>query len=184
MTGGGDVVASWAGARQDLRDRVRTDAGRPARAVVARFGVSASYAVKTSARLRDAGEAVRAEAAERDRLDLTRKRSRSGRRSRTGRTWLRPGATAAHPAATRARHRAARALADGIVAPLVLEGAISGPDSNHPIEQVFAKLKALLRDAAARHTEALRTALGRLLPRFPPAERARYLAHRGYGRSG
>ena len=42
---------------QDLRDRVLADAGRPARAVAARFGVSASYVVKARARLRDAGEA-------------------------------------------------------------------------------------------------------------------------------
>jgi transposase len=125
--------------------------------------------------------------------------------------------------------------ADGVVAPLVLEGAIDGgsflayveqslapalrpgdvvvldnlgshkvagvreaveaagatlrylppysPDLN-PIEQVFAKLKAALRDAAERTTEALWAAVGRVLTRFPPAECARYLAHCGYGRSG
>ena len=125
--------------------------------------------------------------------------------------------------------------ADGIVAPLVLDGAIDGPSflayveqfvaptlrpgqvllmdnlSSHkvagvreaveaagatlrylpsyspdlnPIEQVFAKLKALLRAAAARTTEALWAAVGRLLGRFTPAECARYLAHCGYGQSG
>ena len=42
---------------QDLRDRVLADAGRPARAVAARFGVSVSYVVKARQRLRDAGEA-------------------------------------------------------------------------------------------------------------------------------
>ena len=42
---------------QDLRDRVLADAGRPARAVAARFGVSVSYVVKARRRLRDAGEA-------------------------------------------------------------------------------------------------------------------------------
>ena len=124
--------------------------------------------------------------------------------------------------------------ADGVTAPLVLEGAINGPSSlayveqflapalhpgdmvvmdnlgSHkvagvreaveaagatlrylppyspdlnPIEQVFAKLKALLRDAAARTTEALWAAVGRLLARSPPAECARYLAHCGYGQS-
>ena len=57
------------------------------------------------------------------------------------------------------------------------------PDPN-PIEQVFAKLKAPLRDAAARTTDALRAAVGRYLARFPPGECARYLAHCGYGRSG
>lgn len=125
--------------------------------------------------------------------------------------------------------------ADGIAAPLVLEGAINGPSflayverflapalrpgdvlvldnlSSHkvagvreaveaagatlrylppyspdlnPIEQVFAKLKALLRDAAARTTEALWAAVGQALERFPPTECARYLHHCGYGRSG
>ncbi len=42
---------------QDLRDRVLADAGRPARAVAARFGVSASYVVKARQRLRDEGDA-------------------------------------------------------------------------------------------------------------------------------
>ncbi len=42
---------------QDLRERVLADTGRPARAVAARFGVSASYVVKARRRLRDAGEA-------------------------------------------------------------------------------------------------------------------------------
>ncbi len=42
---------------QDLRERVLADAGRPARAVAARFGVSVSYVVKARRRLRDAGEA-------------------------------------------------------------------------------------------------------------------------------
>ena len=41
---------------QDLRDRVLADAGRPARAVAARFGVSVSYVAKARQRLRDAGE--------------------------------------------------------------------------------------------------------------------------------
>ena len=119
---------------QGLRDRVLADAGRPAREVAARFGVSASYVVKVRQRLRDEGaaaprpqrnrvpprlagheEAVRSEVARRPsatcselrdwaaaelgvavgrtaiwrtlaRLGLARKKSRSGRRSRTGRT--------------------------------------------------------------------------------------------------
>jgi transposase len=57
------------------------------------------------------------------------------------------------------------------------------PDLN-PVEQVFAKLKALLRSEAARTVEALWTAVGRLIARFPAAECTRYLAHCGYGRSG
>lgn len=53
------------------------------------------------------------------------------------------------------------------------------PDLN-PIEQVFAKLKALLRAAGARTREALWTLLGRLLARFSASECANYLAHAGY----
>ncbi len=57
------------------------------------------------------------------------------------------------------------------------------PDPN-PVEQLFAKLKALLRAAATRTSDALWAAIGRLLGCFPPAECARYLAHCGYGQSG
>ena len=57
------------------------------------------------------------------------------------------------------------------------------PPHPNPIEQVFAKLKALLRSEAARTVEALWAAIGRLLERFPPEECVRYLARRGYGRS-
>ena len=56
------------------------------------------------------------------------------------------------------------------------------PDPN-PVEQVFAKLKALLRAEAARTVEALWAAVGRLIARFPAAECVRYLANCGYGRS-
>ena len=53
------------------------------------------------------------------------------------------------------------------------------PDLN-PIEQLFAKLKALLRRAATRTKDALWTAIGSLLGDFPPDECANYLAHCGY----
>ena len=53
------------------------------------------------------------------------------------------------------------------------------PDLN-PIEQVFAKLKALLRKAAARTREALWTAIGDLLNNFRPQECQNYLANSGY----
>jgi transposase len=54
------------------------------------------------------------------------------------------------------------------------------PDFN-PIEQVFAKLKALLRKAAERSIPDLWAAIGRLLDAFPAQECARYLTHAGYG---
>jgi transposase len=53
------------------------------------------------------------------------------------------------------------------------------PDLN-PIEQLFAKLKALLRAAATRTREALWSTIGALLDRFSPAECRNYLANSGY----
>ena len=57
------------------------------------------------------------------------------------------------------------------------------PDLN-PIEQVFAKLKALLRSAACRTIEALWTKIGDLLAQFNAEECAAYLAHCGYRSCG
>ena len=56
------------------------------------------------------------------------------------------------------------------------------PDLN-PIEQVFSKLKRLLRSAAPRTRPALWNTIGRCLDRFSPAECANYLANSGYGKS-
>ena len=53
------------------------------------------------------------------------------------------------------------------------------PDLN-PIEHAFAKLKVLLRTAAARTVEALWHTIGQLLDAFSPTECAHYLAHAGY----
>jgi transposase len=54
------------------------------------------------------------------------------------------------------------------------------PDLN-PIEQLFAKLKALLRKAAARTKDALWTAIGTFLDQFTPDECANYFKNCGYG---
>ena len=53
------------------------------------------------------------------------------------------------------------------------------PDLN-PIEQVFAKLKAFLRKAAARTFDALSAAVAQTLTAFTPSECANYLKHSGY----
>jgi transposase len=53
------------------------------------------------------------------------------------------------------------------------------PDLN-PIEQVFAKLKHLLRNAAARTIEAVCEAIGQLLGAFTPQECANYFTNAGY----
>lgn len=53
------------------------------------------------------------------------------------------------------------------------------PDLN-PIEQLFAKLKTLLRKAGARTIEAVSAAIGRLLDSFTPQEGANYFKNAGY----
>jgi len=56
------------------------------------------------------------------------------------------------------------------------------PDLN-PIEQVFAKLKHLLRNAAARTPETVCAATGQLLDSFTPHECANYFKNSGYERA-
>jgi transposase len=53
------------------------------------------------------------------------------------------------------------------------------PDLN-PIEQVFAKLKTLLRNAAERNVEATWKRIGSLLQAFTPQECANYFRNAGY----
>ena len=53
------------------------------------------------------------------------------------------------------------------------------PDLN-PIEQVFAKLKHLLRKCAARTVETICAAIGQLLQAFTPQECANYFTNAGY----
>ena len=53
------------------------------------------------------------------------------------------------------------------------------PDFN-PIEQVFAKLKALLRKAAARTIDTLKAAIATALDAFTPSECVNYFTNSGY----
>ena len=53
------------------------------------------------------------------------------------------------------------------------------PDFN-PIEQAFAKLKALLRKAAARSVDDLWAAIAEAIELFPPEECANFFANSGY----
>jgi transposase len=72
-----------------------------------------------------------------------------------------------------------RARSDrGARRPVALPAALLA--RSEPIEQAFAKLKALLRTAATRTVDTLWHALGHALDAFSPAECARYLAHAGY----
>jgi transposase len=56
------------------------------------------------------------------------------------------------------------------------------PDLN-PIEQVFAKLKHLLRKERARTAEAICEAVGKLLQAFTPNECANYFENAGYAQT-
>lgn len=56
------------------------------------------------------------------------------------------------------------------------------PDLN-PIEQVFAKLKHLLRKAAERSKETVWRRIGTLLDQFTPQECENFLKNSGYGSS-
>src|ERR1700731_1154786 len=56
------------------------------------------------------------------------------------------------------------------------------PDLN-PIEQVFAKLKHLLRKAAARTVDSVIAAIGQLLGTYTPQECANYFTNAGYGQT-
>lgn len=77
---------------------------------------------------------------------------------------------------------------EGVRAAIEARGAILlylppySPDLN-PIEMAFAKLKTLLRKAAARTRDSLWDAIAEVLSAFTPDECANYLAHAGYASS-
>src|ERR1700740_1943824 len=79
------------------------------------------------------------------------------------------------------RSKAVRQLIRSVGAKLFFLPKYS-PDLN-PIEQVFAKLKHLLRKAAARTVETVALALREILPAFTPVECANYFANSGYSRT-
>ena len=54
------------------------------------------------------------------------------------------------------------------------------PDLN-PIEQAFAKFKALLRKVSARTVDDLWVAIAEIIELFPPEECANYFRNSGYG---
>jgi transposase len=77
--------------------------------------------------------------------------------------------------------KAVRQLIRSVGAKLIFLPKYS-PDLN-PIEQVFAKLKHLLRKARARNTDSLCDAVGQSLRAFTPQECANYFANAGYARA-
>jgi transposase len=76
----------------------------------------------------------------------------------------------------------------GVRAAIEAKGAILlylppySPDLN-PIEMAFAKIKTLLRKAAARTRDSLWDAIAQVLGAFTPGECANYIAHAGYASS-
>jgi len=76
------------------------------------------------------------------------------------------------------KNRAIRDAIRGAGARLIFLPPYS-PDLN-PIEQVFAKLKTLLRKAEERTVEAVWKRIGSLLKCFDPAECAAYVRNAGY----
>jgi transposase len=76
------------------------------------------------------------------------------------------------------KSKAVRALIRSVGAKLFFLPKYS-PDLN-PIEQVFAKLKHLLRKAAARTAEAICAAIGQILGTFSKQECANYFKNSGY----
>ena len=79
------------------------------------------------------------------------------------------------------KHKAVRQRIRSVGAKLLFLPKYS-PDLN-PIEQVFAKLKHLLRKAAARTVETVCAAISQLLGTFTPTECANYFKNAGYAPS-
>ena len=84
-------------------------------------------------------------------------------------SWIISAATGDQPFAPQSRPRSTRLI---YLPPY-------SPDFN-PIENAFAKLKALLRKAAARTVDGLWSLIGRLVDLFTPQEFANYFTAAGY----
>ena len=91
---------------------------------------------------------------------------------------LRPGDVVVADTLGCHRSKDVRAALRAVGARLILLPTYS-PDLN-PIEQVFAKLKHLLRKAQARSRDAVCTTIGALLQTYTPEECANYLTNSGY----
>jgi transposase len=92
---------------------------------------------------------------------------------------LRPGDIVVMDNLSSHKAKAVRRLIRSVGAKLLFLPKYS-PDLN-PIEQVFAKLKHLLRKAAARTLEAICAAIGQLLRNYSAGECANYFKNSGYG---
>jgi transposase len=91
---------------------------------------------------------------------------------------LRPGDTVIMDNLSSHKGPAVRAMLEAVGATLLYLPPYS-PDFN-PIENAFAKLKALLRKAAERTIEGLWNTIGALIDTFTPSECHNYFAAAGY----
>ena len=91
---------------------------------------------------------------------------------------LRPGDVVIMDNLGRHKRQAIRRAIRAVGAKLLVLPAYS-PDLN-PIEQVFAKLKHLMRKAQARSYDAILETLAQILDAFTPDECANYLRNSGY----
>ena len=91
---------------------------------------------------------------------------------------LRPGDIVVMDNLSRNKGTRTRALIEAAGAQLMFLPPYS-PDFN-PIENAFAKMKALLRKAAERTVDGLWDAIGRIVATFTPKECANYFAAAGY----
>jgi transposase len=186
---------------QDLRERLvrAVEEGASAREAAARFAVSASAAIKLVRRVRQTGSTAPAKiggyrkpllAGQEEFLrDLTARRKGITLAEMTGGAFLAYVEQFLVPVLSKddvvvLDNLPAHKIA-GVGEAIRATGASLlylppySPDLN-PIEQAFAKLKALLRKAAARTQEELWSIIGRLLDTFTPAECQNYLANSGY----
>jgi transposase len=91
---------------------------------------------------------------------------------------LRPGSVVVMDNLSSHKGPRARQLVEAAGASLLFLPPYS-PDFN-PIENAFARLKALLRKAAERTVDGLWAAIGRIVGTFSPTECANYFAAAGY----
>jgi transposase len=113
--------------------------------------------------------------------------ARIGQKNKITRRWARRGTRPSRPRLAAGRHRRhgqSRQHHKGAAVRQAIRSAGAklfflpkySPDLN-PIEQVFAKCKHLLRNAAARNFDTVCAAIGQLLDSFTPAECANYFAN-------
>ena len=158
----------------DLRERVVTavEEGQSCRAVAGTFGVSVASAVKWSQRFRTTGSAAAKP------MGGKRPFLLAGQRAQVLVPSLKSGDIVVLDNLGSHKGKAVRTAIRAAGAKLFFLPPYS-PDLNR-IEQVFAKLMALLRKAAERTVAATWKRIGHILPAFWPEECANYFRNSAY----